>query len=391
MRGRIVIAGLLMVAGCGGEPPHDAPVRIGLLVPLTGPLSGVGTSVQAVAEEAVADVNAGGGVTVELIVRDDMIGVDGAPEIGDVVTEMIDEGIEVLVGPLESGNVPGAVAVAGPRGVPVVSNAQNTTLLGDWDDGWFFDLAPLADEQARALEHYLVEVSDPAAAGATIVRTEFDAFGDELEVLWPSAAVIEYTAPLDDSTAGALWAQIAAAGSGAAVFTGYGDDANALLRAWDTAGSAPGFTWFLGDFARAANLFDDTLPPLPASAAGIRGVAHVYFAYDGIGDDVFETETIDAIHLVAAAQMLEARDGLDPRDALLAASRDGEVFRSDQWPALVAAIQAGADVDLDGVAVPWDFDDNGEVHGFHEIWRLVLDPGAGWLFEQIEVLDPRDY
>jgi branched-chain amino acid transport system substrate-binding protein len=393
MRGRIVIAGLVIVAGCGGGAPAE-PVRIGLIAPVTGPLSAVGEAMQTAAVAAVADVNAGGGVggrTLELLVGDDMLAVDDAPDVEELATQMLDQGVVAFVGPIESAFVTVVVEVAAPRGVPVVTPSASDP--GLFDFGWLFHTAPPEDEQGPALDFYLGDVVEPPITSATIVRFDEsmpDRFADDLEVRWPGAPVIAYTSPLDDTSAAALWAAIAAAGGDVAVFTGFGEDANALLRAWAADGTAPGFTWLLGGLCRASNLFLPTLPPLPASAAGIRGVARILIEVDGESEP-FAAQTTDTVVLVAAALALRAHDGGDLRAALDAVSKDGEVIRTDNWPAVAAAIDAGLDIDLDGLTGSLDLDASGNTHAFHEIWQLVQDPIAGWVFEQIEVLDPRDY
>lgn len=77
-----VVTATLALAGCSGSggtttpsgSAESGPLKIGMVVPLTGPLSALGTGDQEAAEQAVKDINAAGGVDgrqIELTIVDD--------------------------------------------------------------------------------------------------------------------------------------------------------------------------------------------------------------------------------------------------------------------------------------------------------------------------------
>jgi branched-chain amino acid transport system substrate-binding protein len=74
----IIVAGGLALAACSsnaaGDDKQTGPIKIGMVVPLTGPYAPLGTGDKAAAEQEVAAINADGGIDgrkVELTVKDD--------------------------------------------------------------------------------------------------------------------------------------------------------------------------------------------------------------------------------------------------------------------------------------------------------------------------------
>ncbi|MET0744560.1 MAG: penicillin-binding protein activator [Microvirga sp.] len=100
------------------------PVKIGLLLPLSGPGQGAvaAQSMRNAAELALADFP---GADLELLVKDDRGTPDGARQAAG---EAITEGAELLVGPLLAGSVQAAAGVARQAGRPMVAFSSDASV-----------------------------------------------------------------------------------------------------------------------------------------------------------------------------------------------------------------------------------------------------------------------
>jgi hypothetical protein len=152
---RLVAASLILVAfalaGCGARipglssskqappppPPRAAPppvaapqpvaqtVKVGLLLPLTGPNAALGQGMLDAAAMTLFDVP---GSRVELEPRDTKGSAEGAAA---AARELLDDGVRLLIGPLTAGEVEAVKPLAGGRGVPVLAFSTAATLAGD--------------------------------------------------------------------------------------------------------------------------------------------------------------------------------------------------------------------------------------------------------------------
>ena len=112
------------IADPGASP--RAPVKIGLLLPLTGPGQAgliAGTMRQA-AELALKDLNAS---HVQLVVKDDKGTPEGATA---AATEALSDGVELMLGPLYARSVATASAIARTKSVPVIAFSNDTQVAG---------------------------------------------------------------------------------------------------------------------------------------------------------------------------------------------------------------------------------------------------------------------
>lgn len=150
---RLVAASLILVAfalaGCGSRipaasssrqapppparavPPVVAPqpvaqtVKVGLLLPLSGPNAGLGQGMLDAAAMALFDVP---GSRVELDPRDTKGTAEGATA---AARELLDDGAQLLIGPLTAGEVEVVKPLASTRRVPVLAFSTAATLAGD--------------------------------------------------------------------------------------------------------------------------------------------------------------------------------------------------------------------------------------------------------------------
>ena len=111
--------------GCIGG---SETVKIGLLSPQTGPIAQYAPGFEDAANVAIDELNKTheGDFVFELIVGDS--GCDGT-QAGTAAQTLIDSGVSAIVGAACSGATLGAIAVAAPAGVPMVSYASTSPAL----------------------------------------------------------------------------------------------------------------------------------------------------------------------------------------------------------------------------------------------------------------------
>ena len=117
-------APLSPVAEAGAAP--RPPVKIGLLLPLTGPGQAgliAGTMKQA-AELALKDLQAS---HVQLVVKDDKGTPEGATA---AATEALADGVELIMGPLYARSVATASAIARTKAIPLIAFSNDTQVAG---------------------------------------------------------------------------------------------------------------------------------------------------------------------------------------------------------------------------------------------------------------------
>ena len=89
---------LLAWPAAAQTPPSPAPIRIGLIAPLTGPSSDFGKPVLHGAQMAADEINAAGGYLgrpIELVVHDDK----GQPDVGRAASQaMVESGVLAAIG-----------------------------------------------------------------------------------------------------------------------------------------------------------------------------------------------------------------------------------------------------------------------------------------------------
>lgn len=140
--------------GASGEA--DGPIRIGVILPLSGTAASVGNDERAALELAAQIVNddvadlplplaagAGlpnlGGATVELVIADSQ----GKAEVGQSeATRLIDEGVVALFGAYQSAVTKTASAAAERAGIPYLNAESSSPDLTERDYAYFFRTSP---------------------------------------------------------------------------------------------------------------------------------------------------------------------------------------------------------------------------------------------------------
>ena len=367
----------LGAAGCAPEePPAEDGVKVGLLLPFTGTSSATSSNFERAAMFAASNINDAGGIDGKKL---RLIAADTHSELGRAersVERLLDEGIEILIGP-ESADIATAIAPwLAERGVvflsPLVGAADDLTV--DCERPWF-RLAPSARSLGEALAkevdaHGIDRVAllhagdsyNQALRGA--VASRFRRLGGtvslELEVD-PDAqsySSVVRRVLLEDVDAIVL---ATSARTGALIV----NEMDALAR------QRP--KWFLSPLLKTELLVQNVAPSALEGAVGVA--PRIYDTGDAFpeafssrwdGDQPLEGAYFyyDAVSLSAFALAKHARDehegeGLSEAILDVAATR-GQAYRWYELPLGIARLESGAEVNYTGLTGPMLLEDCGE-------------------------------
>ena len=233
----LALAGLLTTAATPAAA--QAPVRIGLSAPLSGPDATFGQGLRQGAEQAVADINraAGGRPRLVLVPADD---AGDARQAVSVARKFTADGVRLVVGPFESG----AVAAASPVyedafAVLVTTGASYSPLTGRgfWNT---FRLGPSDAQQGRAAGAYLAKTFAGRRVGILNDRSTFgrglaDAVAAQLKEAGAPEVLFD-SFPRGTRDLADLVARLKAARVEAVYFGGLAPEAATLLHAMRQAG-----------------------------------------------------------------------------------------------------------------------------------------------------------
>lgn len=160
---------------CWDVATAQEPVRVGIVLPLTGPQAFFGEMERASFELALEEINEAGGVRgrpLEFVFEDDR----GRPEVGAAAAEKLigEEGIVMLGGGYSSAVTLKVAEVAQSRAVPFLVNtgAADSITEHGWDH--VFRLNPPSSEYVTSAMSFLTEVVRPRSVA--IIHEE-SAFG----------------------------------------------------------------------------------------------------------------------------------------------------------------------------------------------------------------------
>ena len=311
-----------LAVACGSE---SQAVKIGLLSPQTGPIAQYAPGFESAADIAIAELNKTheGDFTFELIVLDS--GCDGT-QAATAAQTLIDSGVSAIIGAACSGATLGAIAVAAPAGVPMVSYASTAPGITTADDnGYLFRVVPSDAQQAIAL------VAVASAAGAKkpavlyMTNDYGSGLGDNFKKNWSGSLCTEvaYDPTEGKYDASSLAQSVIDGGCDSVLLMSYATDGATIMEAL----SAQGFT---GSMIGADGVADAEFTKSFTDTAAVDGLIatrprpgqdssaktdfeSAYAAADGADGAIYTGETYDAIKIAAAAKVS------DPDGDLLAA------------------------------------------------------------------------
>ena len=304
---------LSLVLACSGDD-EEKDIKIGLLSPQTGPISQFSPGFEAAADVAIEELNAENeDYTFELIIGDS--GCDGT-QAATAAQSLIDSGVSVIIGAACSGATLGAIAVAAPAGIPMVSYASTSPAITTADDGGnLFRVVPSDAQQAVALSDVMAGqgVSNPAVLYMT--NDYGSGLGDNFESAWSGNVCtrVGYDPTEGSYDASTLAQAVVDGGCDSVVLMSYDIDGAAILEALASQG-------FSGRTFGADGLADAALEESVTDVAALNGLVatkprsgegssvktnfeSAYAAAGGADGAIYTHETYDAIMLAAAAIM----------------------------------------------------------------------------------------
>ena len=384
----VLVAIALLATGCGSDPP----VKIGSVAALSGPIAELGPAINDGAELAVQQVNLAGGVLggrmLDLLTEDGatdpVVAVEAARKLVDI------DGISVLIGPLASGvSTAVANAVTVPNNIPQISpSATSPSLTVLEDNDYLFRTAVSDDVQGTALAQLAVELG---YASASVMYIN-DAYGQGLsarfaEVFAELGGNVMELVPHEESqpTYASELARATEDNPDVLVVVSFPVSAAVYVREAVESGLAD--TFLFVDGSKSTDLIDSvggsvlegmygTAPGSADSPAKDQVLAE-FEALHGypVGATPFVTQMYDAMALMAfAIEAAGSDDSTAIRDALRGVSNPPGVeimAGADEIKRGLELIRSGQDINYQGISGPVDIDDNGDVSGQIEIWRIT--------------------
>ncbi len=132
---------IFLLGGCSSSEP----VKVGFIAGLTGRVADLGTAGRDGALLAVEEANGRGGLNgkrIEMVTRDDKQNVK---QCNQAITELIEENVVGVVGPMTSAMALVIVPVINKHGLPTISPTVSTDLLSDADDNFFRIIPAISD------------------------------------------------------------------------------------------------------------------------------------------------------------------------------------------------------------------------------------------------------
>ncbi len=146
--GILAITSCLLLTGCGGEKT----IKIGAILPLSGPLATIGKDIKFAIDIAVKHVNAEGGIRnkpVEVYYEDSL----GLPEKGKEAFHklMKEKGVKVIIGAVSSEVTLALAPLAEKYELPIVSPTSSSPRITSQGNDYVFRVYPSDTIEARRL------------------------------------------------------------------------------------------------------------------------------------------------------------------------------------------------------------------------------------------------
>ncbi len=414
----IIIIAALWAAGVFAPAEEEAgPIKVGVILPVSGPLDWLGAPMVDAANLAEEEINAQGGVlgrTLELVHCDSQTTPAGGSACA--TTLILAEGVVAIVGAASSGVSQAVTTVTFENRIVQVSPASTsnlfTTIEVDYSDanaispiwdkevpGYFWRTAPSDDLQGQVLfilsednpgwvNVSIISVNNPYGKGLAGYFADLFTDGGGNIVGW-----VNYTEQQADYTSDL---QLLANGNPDAVlFVGYPGDGLTVMQNWEAKKNDPGWGW---DWFWSEGLKSETflvnLKNANIDVSGIDGTAPVftganygtfrdnYFTSFDREPEVFDAHTYDAVYLIAAAiERGGSADAETIRTNLEAVGGgSGTVVKPTEWAKIVTELEAGRQINYEGASGSIDFNQVGEPLSDYEIWKITGDLTAGFAY-----------
>ena len=363
----LLATGAIAIAACTGSSDDsavsvpstisDAPVprvddgvlRIGALIPVND--TAVGANLVEAVEQAVAEVNAAGGVLgnrVDLQIEDEGTTATTAAE---ATATLVADGSDAIVGPTSSNVAVAALDVAVGAGILTCSATATAISLNDYpDDQLFFRSIATDSLQAVAIADY---AASRGARSAVIVHVD-DAYGEPyaaaVEEALNAGPSIQVTSVAVPSGADDLRNEIdtiATAGADTAIVLGDGDDIARILEAISTRNDIDFTQIIVNDAARAASSTPVIAGLPPTFQAKIVGLLPQILLPETPDDKPFASQITDCVNLIALATAQGDSDAPDIIKGQMASVSSGG-DRCRDFAECVEKLDADEQIDYNG-------------------------------------------
>lgn len=326
-RPALLRAALLALPLIAAAPAAHADIKIGVGVPLSGPLTSLGQQLRRGAEQAVADINAKGGVLGQKLVVD-AVDDGGVPaQAVAAANRLVTDHVAMVMGHATTGTTMPAAQIYNDEGIVVISPSATSPELTAQGLDTVFRTCGRDDQQGTVVGDFLAAQYKTAKIALIDDQTTYGkGLADNVRQTLAKhgiTPVFNGTLTAGEKDFSALVTRLKAAGVDAAFFGGFYPEAGLLVRQARTAGLKA--TFLTGDtlandefWTIAGNLGDGTLmsfntdvrndPAVKAIMDGFRknggepGLFALY-AYAGVqvwAQAAAKAGTIDG-HKVAAA------------------------------------------------------------------------------------------
>lgn len=371
-----------------GATPVTTPLKIGTLLPETGSLAFLGPPEVAGVQLAVNDVNAAGGVLGQPV---ELIPGDSGDTTTDTANTTVDRelaaGVSVIVGAASSSVSLKVIDKIASAGVVQFSPANTSDQFVCYPDkGQYFRTAPTDVLQAQALSQLIAEdggqrvsilaLNDPYGTGlARNTQANLEEAGiasDQIQTIIYDPNAQSFNAEID---------QVKNFDPDAVALIGFEESAKIITRMHEIGiGPSDGMAVY-GVDGNMGNALGESVGPglldtmkgtTPLTDTGadfqnrLKGInpALVDFNYSG--------ESYDAVIVSAlAAEQAKSTAGTDIAANINSVTKDGQKCTSYQE--CLPLVQAGTDIDYDGVTGELAFTDSGEP-GVGSYGKLVFGP-----------------
>ncbi len=368
----------------GGEEVSSAAfdLNVGVLLPQTGDLSIFAPPGEKAANLAVEEASAaleGTDITVTSSAADTETKAASAQSAAQ---KLITDGSTCLVGPWASDEtIPVGQSVAARQQVPLISPSSTSPEITDLpDDGFVFRTAPSDALQGIVLAD---AVGQEFGTDATIsVAARNDAYGEGIATEFKAAfeeAGGTTTGPVlydpEGTTFDSEASEIVADSPDGYVIIDFEDPYGKVGAALVRTGDFDATKMFTAD-GLAFDKIPSTIPlesldgangTRPATPEGTETADAFQKLYDDSSEQpkargTFDAQNFDAVTLcVLGAVAAGSAEGPDIQAAITdVASAPGDQYDYTDMAGAIEALQAGEDIDFEGVSGPLDLDDNGD-------------------------------
>jgi branched-chain amino acid transport system substrate-binding protein len=385
LRAGLGAGGLMVSSGLSSSwAQQGEPIKIGLIIPLTGATSQFGATMGQAAKIAETDINSAGGVRgrqIQIVIEDDQSNPEAAVRAAH---KLIDVDKVVAIGGSYASAVTSAIAPLCWEGKTVLltsSGADSITKLPH--QGYIFRTSPTVTLQGTSVGNYAVELGGKkmfflgpqtpfAQTYIDIISGIFKAAGGSGSGLIYEDKKSSYRSEVD---------QALKESPDVIVLGGYVPDISVVLKDLYRAGYSGkkiGFSFGINDAltkAVPAEVSEGAYSLIPSAAENSEAYKRLIAKMKRPSLDSYSCQVYDHVVLtsLALARTTSGQaNGTAVRDNLRAISA-GEGKRTDDAVDALKTVVGGGQVNYDGPSGPLEFADNGDVKGVFFRYEQVQD------------------